>query len=124
MTSITPSIEFFVGLSEELTNVSLRRSKQTGIRNILMIFEKLKSLEKFQSYTTQTYGDLRLIDSEGEISVKPSSLKIIWGGDEGDELKRVECGFEIEQDDHWERFMRFMNRYADSNGMGYQDSNT
>lgn len=87
-----------------------------------MIFERLKSLEKFKSYTTQTYGDLRLIDSEGEMSIKPSSLKIIWGGDEGDELKRVECGFEIEQDDHWERFMRFMNRYADANGMSYQDS--
>lgn len=122
MTSPAPSIEFFVGLSEELSNVSLRRSKQTGIRNVLMTFERLKSLEKFQSYTTQTYGDLRLIDSEGVISVTPSSLKIIWGGDEGDELKRVECGFEIEQDEQWERFMRFMHRYADANGMGYQDS--
>ncbi|MFM7909650.1 MAG: photosystem II reaction center protein Psb28, partial [Microcystis sp.] len=24
-------------------------------------------------------------------------------------------------DEHWERFMRFMNRYAAANGMGYQD---
>ncbi|MEA5509606.1 photosystem II reaction center protein Psb28 [Crocosphaera sp. UHCC 0190] len=122
MTDLTPSIEFFVGISEELSNVSLRRSKEKGIRNVLLIFEKLKSLEKFKSYTTQTYGDLRLIDSEGEISVKPSSLRIIWGGDEGDDLKQVECGFEIEQDDHWERFMRFMTRYAEANGMSYQDS--
>ncbi|HAC63360.1 MAG TPA: photosystem II reaction center protein Psb28 [Cyanothece sp. UBA12306] len=123
MTSATPSIEFFVGISEELSNVSLRRSKQTGIRNVLLIFDKLKSLEKFQSFTQQTYGDLRLIDSEGEISVKPDSLKIIWGGDEGDELKQVRCGFEIEQDEHWDRFMRFMSRYAEANGMSYQDSN-
>ena len=123
MTAVTPSIEFFVGLSEELSNVSLRRSKQTGIRNVLLIFDKLQSLEKFQSFTQQTYGDLRLIDSEGEISVKPSSLKIIWGGDEGDELKQVRCGFEIQEDNHWERFMRFMHRYAEANGMGYQDSN-
>lgn len=122
MTNVEPSIEFFVGISEELSNVSLRRSKETGIRNVLLIFENLKSLEKFQSFTQQTYGDLRLIDSEGEISVKPSSLRIIWGGDEGDDLKRVECGFEIEQDDHWERFMRFMNRYAEANGMGYENT--
>lgn len=116
-----PSIEFFVGISEELSNVSLRRSKETGIRNVLMTFKNLKSLEKFQSFTQQTYGDLRLIDSEGEISVKPSSLRIIFGGDEGDDLQRVECGFEMEKDDHWERFMRFMKRYAEANGMGYQD---
>ncbi|GBF80471.1 photosystem II reaction center protein Psb28 [Aphanothece sacrum] len=118
----TPSLEFFVGISEDLSNVSLRRSKETGIRNVLLIFDKLKSLEKFKSFTEQTYGDLRLIDSEGEISVTPSSLRIIWGGDEGDDLKRVECGFEIHEDDHWERFMRFMNRYAEANGMGYQDT--
>ncbi len=119
---ISPSIEFFVGIKEELSNVSLRRGKQTGIRNVLMVFENLKSLEQFRSFREQTYGDLRLIDSEGEISIKPSSLKIIWGGDEGDELKQVECGFDIEQDDHWERFMRFMHRYAEANGMGYQDT--
>ena len=121
MSDVSPSIEFFVGISEELSNVSLRRSKQTGIRNVLMIFENLKSLERFRSYTNQTYGDLRLIDSEGEISVIPSSLKIIWGGDEWDELKEVRCGFDIEKEDHWERFMRFMERYAEANGMAYQD---
>lgn len=119
MTETTPSIEFFVGLSEELSNVSLRRNKRTGVRNVLMTFEKLKAIEKFQSFTTKTYGDLRLIDSEGVISVQPHSTKFIFGGDEGDDLKGVECGFEIEQDDHWERFMRFMNRYAEANGMGY-----
>ncbi|MGF1676496.1 MAG: photosystem II reaction center protein Psb28, partial [Rivularia sp. (in: cyanobacteria)] len=32
------------------------------------------------------------------------------------------CQFEIEQDDHWDRFMRFMHRYADANGMAYEDS--
>lgn len=115
-----PSIEFFVGLSEELENVSLRRSKETGKRNVLLTFKQLKAVERFQSFTKQTYGDLRLIDEEGTISIEPSSIKFIFGGDEGDELARVECGFEIEQDDHWERFMRFMNRYAEANGMGYE----
>lgn len=121
MTERTPSIEFFVGLSEELSNVSLRRSKETGVRNVLMIFKSLKAIEKFQSFTQKTYGDLRLIDSEGEISVEPSSVRFIFGGDDGDDLLRVECAFDIEQEEHWERFMRFMNRYAEANGMGYSD---
>ncbi len=121
MSSTLPKIEFFVGLSEELANVSLRRNKATGVRNVLLIFTRLLSIEKFKSFTEKYHGNLRLIDSEGEIAVEVSSIKFIFGGDEGDELRRVECGFEIEQDDHWERFMRFMNRYAEANGMGYQE---
>lgn len=116
----TPTIEFFVGLSEELSGVSLRQNKSTGIRNVLMTFKTLKAIERFQSFTTRTYGDLRLTDEEGVITVIPNSTKFIFGGDEGDEIQRVECGFEI-TDEHWERFMRFMNRYAAANGMGYQD---
>ena len=115
----TPSIEFFVGLSEELSNVSLRRKKDSGVRIVVMTFEHLKALEKFNSFTQQYQGNLRLIDEEGEISVFPSSLKFIYGGDEGEDLKKVECGFEIASDDHWDRFMRFMERYAQANGMGY-----
>jgi photosystem II Psb28-2 protein len=121
MSSITPSIEFFSGLSETLDNVSLRRTKETGIRNVLFTFKTLKALEKFQSYTKQSYGNLRLIDEEGEITVEPSSVKIIFGGDDGDDLVRVECSFNVEDDEHWDRFMRFMQRYAEANGMGYQD---
>ncbi|MGK7943973.1 MAG: photosystem II reaction center protein Psb28 [Microcystaceae cyanobacterium] len=118
---MNPTIEFFVDVPESLDNVSLRRSKTTGKRNVLFIFKELNALERFQSFTKQTYGDLRLTDEEGVISVEPSSMKFIFCGDEGDDLARVECGFEIEQDDHWERFMRFMNRYAEANGMGYSD---
>jgi photosystem II Psb28-2 protein len=121
MTSVTPSIQFFVGIPEELSNVSLRRNPETSIRSVVMTFDSLKAIEKLQSFTQKSYGDLRLIDSEGEITVKPSSLKLFYGGDEGEDLKRVECMFEIEQEDHWERFMRFMHRYAEANGMGYTD---
>ena len=120
MSAIAPHIEFFEGLPETLSNVSLRRGKTSGIRNVLLTFSSLKALEKFQSFTKQFTGNLRLVDEEGEILVEPSSLRIIWGGDEGDDLRGVECGFELVQEDHWERFMRFMERYAAANGMDYQ----
>ncbi len=122
MTSSTPSIEFFAGVSEQLSNVSLRQNKSTGIKSVLMTFDSLKAIEKFNSFTKQFYKNVRLVDSEGSISVAPSSVKFIFGGDEGDDLKRVECAFEIEREDHWERFMRFMHRYAEANGMGYNDN--
>ena len=117
----SPSIEFYVGLSEELENVSLRRDKSTGLRNVVMFFTKLKAIEKFKSFTERSYGDLRLIDEEGQISVTPSTMKFIFKGEEGDETQKIECGFVIEQDADWERFMRFMHRYAQANGMEYKD---
>lgn len=119
MSSSTPSIEFFQGISEELSNVSLRQGKSSGVRSVLMIFNSLKALERFNSFRKRPSGNLKLIDSEGEITVEPSSLKFIFAGGDGDDLQRVECQFEIEQEDHWERFMRFMHRYAEANGMEY-----
>ena len=119
MSSIIPSIEFFQGVAEELSGVSLRRNKNTGIRNVLMIFESLNALERFNSFTKGSAQNLCLIDAEGEILVTPNSVKIIFGGDEGNELKRVECTFEIESDRHWERFTRFMDRYAEANDMEF-----
>lgn len=122
MTSQTPSIQFFEGVSEELSNVSLRRNRSTGVRSVLMSFESLNALEKFNSFTKQFSNALRLTDEEGEISIEPSSVKFIFGGPEGDDLERVDCQFEIEQSEHWERFMRFMNRYAEVNGMAYSET--
>jgi photosystem II Psb28-2 protein len=119
MASTTPSIQFFAGIFEELSNVSLRRETRTGKRIVVMIFNQMKALERFNSFTKPSLNSMLLIDEEGEINVTPSSTRFIFGGDEGDELRRVECKFEIERDDHWDRFMRFMHRYAEANDMEY-----
>ncbi|MBF2007532.1 MAG: photosystem II reaction center protein Psb28 [Chlorogloeopsis fritschii C42_A2020_084] len=122
MTSITPSIQFFAGIDEELSNVSLRRGRTSGKRSVLMTFNQLKAIEGFNSFTKQSLNSMRLTDEEGEINVTPSSVQFVFGGAEGDELQRVECKFEIERDDYWDRFMRFMHRYAEANGMAYGES--
>jgi photosystem II Psb28-2 protein len=121
MASTTPTIQFFNGVYEELGNVSLRRGR-SGKRIILMTFNKLQALERFNSFTKQSLNTMLLSDEEGNISITPASVQFIFGGAEGDELQRVECKLEIEQDDHWERFMRFMHRYAEANGMAYGES--
>ncbi|RAM52996.1 MAG: photosystem II reaction center protein Psb28 [Hapalosiphonaceae cyanobacterium JJU2] len=121
MASTIPTIQFFNGVYEELGNVSLRRGR-SGKRIVLMIFNQLKALEGFNSFTKQPLNSMLLSDEEGEIKITPSSVQFIFGGAEGDELHRVECKLEIEQDDHWERFLRFMHRYAEANGMAYGES--
>jgi photosystem II Psb28-2 protein len=119
VTSPTPVIEFFQDLPEELSNVSLRRVKGATGRRVVMIFQKLQALERFNSFTKQFSNSMRLIDEEGEITVEPNSVQFKFGGPEGDELERVEVQFDIEVEEHWDRFMRFMNRYAEANGMAY-----
>ncbi|MBD2089857.1 photosystem II reaction center protein Psb28 [Microcoleus sp. FACHB-1515] len=119
MTAVIPSIEFFEGLPEDLSGVSLRRNRATGMRIVLFTFERLRAIDRFNSYTKRFANALKLTDSEGAISIEPSSVQFIFGGDEGDELKRVECKLEIDREDHWERLMRFMQRYAEANGMEY-----
>lgn len=120
MTSVA-SIYFFEGIPEELSNVSLRRNTRSGVRVVLLSFEQLKSLERFNSFRKRFTNSLCLVDEEGEIQVTPSSVKFIFGGPEGDEFERMDCAFEIDREDHWERFMRFMSRYAEVNGMEYSD---
>lgn len=122
MTSTTASIHFFEGIPEELSNVSLRRNRRSGVRTILLTFKELKSLDKFNSFRKRFSNSMRLTDEEGEITVEPSSVKFFFGGPEGDDFQRMECVFEIERQDHWERVMRFMNRYAEANGMVYGES--
>ncbi|HLO87270.1 MAG TPA: photosystem II reaction center protein Psb28 [Nostocaceae cyanobacterium] len=121
MTS-TPSIQFFAGVFEELSNVSLRQDKITGKRLVVLMFEQLQALAGLNSFTKNSFNSLLLTDEEGEIRVTPSSTQFIFGGAEGDELKRVECKFEVETEEHLDRFMRFMHRYAEANGMEYKQN--
>ncbi len=116
-----PTIQFFSGVNENLSDVSLRRNRSTGAKSVLMTFEQLNAVEKLNSFTRSSSNTIRLVDEEGEIAVTPDSVRLIYGGEEGHDLKGVECQFEIAQEAHWERFLRFMNRYAEANEMEYGD---
>lgn len=114
-----PCIQFFEGIPETLDDVSLRRNRVSGVRTVLLTFRQLNSIERFNSFRYRFAQGLKLVDTEGEITIQPTSVKFFFGGPEGDDFERMECRFELEQADHWERFIRFMNRYAEANGMEY-----
>jgi len=124
MATQIPCIQIFAGVPEELSGVSLKRGKTSGKRSAILMFEKLASLENFRSYWKRSANVVHLIDEEGEMLVEPTGVKLFYGGPEGEDLQRVECKLEIDQDDHWERFMRFMNRYAEANDMVYGESSS
>ena len=121
MSAPLPSIQFFDGICEDLDGVSLRRDR-TGTRIVVMVFRELKSIARFNSFRYRFSQSMKLTDTEGEISVEPSSVKFYFSGPEGDELDRMECRFELDREDHWQRFSRFMERYAAANGMQYGEN--
>jgi photosystem II Psb28-2 protein len=114
-----PWVEFYAGLRETISGVSLRRNSATGVNSIRLLFEKLRAIERFNSFSGRFSNALCLTDSEGRIEIVPTGVKFVFGGPEGDELERVECTLEVDREDHWQRLMRFMHRYAEANGMTY-----
>ena len=116
MTSSRAIVYFFAGIPEEISNVSLRRNRLTGVRSVLLSLKQVRALERFNSFTKQFTNSLCL----GEIRATPSSVKFIFGEPEGDEFQRINCAIEIEQENHWEKFINRMN-LSQANGMEYQE---
>lgn len=119
-----PTIEIFTGLSEELSNVRLRRNRATGVYSITLSFPRLNALQGTTSFTRRSFNHLRLSDEEGSLDVYPNSTKMVWGGEDGDELVRFDFIFELTDTAHWDRFLRFMNRYAEANQMQFNSAST
>ncbi len=117
MNPITPSIEFFAGIPEELSDVRLRRDRKTGENSVKMTFVNIKAVQGANSFAKASFNDIRLVDSEGVISIEPKSSKLFWK-DKGDdeELAKIEIIFDVSSTAHWDRFMRFMERYSAANG--------
>ncbi len=122
MAAIQPTVEFFDGIAENPSNVSLRRGKRTGNRTVLMRFTTLNALSGTNSFLRRSFDAMKLTDEEGVITVQPSSTRLAFGGDDGDDFEHLDVAFEIQDEGHWERFMRFMHRYAEANGMAFGES--
>ncbi|MFN5838719.1 MAG: photosystem II reaction center protein Psb28 [Pseudanabaena sp.] len=125
MNSITPSIEFFAGIPEELRDVRLRRDRSTGENSVKMTFVNIKAVQGTNSFAKASFNDIRLVDSEGTISIEPKTSKLFWQ-EQGDdsELAKIEIVFDVGSTDHWDRFMRFMERYSEANGWEFTSTPT
>ncbi|MFN5963729.1 MAG: photosystem II reaction center protein Psb28 [Pseudanabaena sp.] len=125
MNSITPSIAFFAGIPEELSDVRLRRDRSTGENSVKMTFVNIKAVQGTNSFAKASFNDIRLVDSEGTISIEPKTSKLFWQ-EQGDdsELAKIEIVFDVGSTDHWDRFMRFMERYSEANGWEFTSTPT
>ncbi|MEH1946147.1 MAG: photosystem II reaction center protein Psb28 [Nostoc sp.] len=104
-------IQFSRGLDEEVTpDVRLTRSRTGDSGTATFIFTNPKILDQG---TTEDITGMYLIDEEGEIITREVKAKFVNGKPE-----ELEALYIMKSVQEWERFMRFMERYAEENDLG------
>lgn len=109
------AIQFARGRDEKVVpDVKLTRSKDGSQGTARFFFAKPDALaEDFGEEITGMY----LVDNEGELSTFDVKAKFVNGKPEDIEAKYV-----MRSADEWDRFIRFMDRYAEQNGLGLTKS--
>jgi photosystem II protein len=105
-------IQFSRGIDEDaVPEVRLTRSKSGQQGTATFIFVKPKALS---STSTEDITGMYLIDDEGELLTREVKAKFINGQPEG-----LEALYIMKSPAEWDRFMRFMERYSEANGLGF-----
>jgi photosystem II protein len=105
-------IQFSRGTAETvIPDVRLTRSRDGSSGTATFYFDKPDALA--QDYTQDVTG-IYLIDEEGELVSREVKAKFING-----EPAAIEAMYIMKSSQEWDRFMRFMERYAEQNGLGF-----
>jgi photosystem II protein len=105
-------IQFSRGIDEDvLPEVRLTRSKSGDQGTATFIFTNPKALS---STSTQDITGMYMIDEEGEIMTREVNAKFLNGQPAG-----LEALYLMRSAEEWDRFMRFMERYSEANGLGF-----
>jgi photosystem II 13kDa protein len=109
-------IEFSRGITESVVpDVRLTRSTNGGFPGRAMfVFNEPDILGN--DVTAEITG-MYMIDEEGEITSRDVNAKFVNG-----KPQALEVTYVMNDLAEWDRFMRFMNRYAESNGLGFTKS--
>ena len=105
-------IQFIRGLDEKvLPDVRLTRSRDGSTGTATFRFKNPNILDK----TTIKEGEITgmyLIDEEGILETRDVNARFINGKPES-----IESIYIMKNPDAWDRFMRFMERYGETNGL-------
>ena len=110
----TAKIQFYEGTDEPVVpEIRLTRGKDGSTGQALFSFEKPQALS---SITNGEIIGMRMIDDEGEMLTKEVKVRFIDG-----EPLFLEAVYSWKNTSDFDRFMRFANSYAKSNGLGYSE---
>lgn len=108
-------IQFSRGVAEEdVPDVRLTRSKNGVQSTATFIFENPTI---FQKESSNDITGMYLIDEEGEISTSEVNAKFVNG-----QPSAIEAFLIMNSQEDWDRFMRFMERYAKDHGLEFSKS--
>jgi photosystem II 13kDa protein len=105
-------IQFSRGVTEDaVPDVRLTRAKDGSNGQAIFYFKNPRALDNDRS---DDITGMYMIDEEGEISTKEVNAKFINGKPDG-----LEAFYVMKNVEEWDRFMRFMERYGEENGLGF-----
>jgi photosystem II protein len=108
-------IQFSRGVNEAvIPNVRLTRSRDGSQGTAIFYFDKPKALDVT---STDEITGMYMIDEEGEIVTREVKAKFVNG-----QPSALEAILLMKSPGEWDRFMRFMERYGEENGLGFTKS--
>lgn len=111
-------IQFIQGINEEvIPDVRLTRSRDGSTGTATFRFANPKVLDAEMS-SKGTITGMYLIDEEGEVVTRDVNARFVNGKPQG-----IEAIYVMSEKKNWDRFMRFMERYSDENGLGFVKAN-
>nr|YP_009397535.1 photosystem II protein W [Dasyclonium flaccidum]ARW66721.1 photosystem II protein W [Dasyclonium flaccidum] len=107
-------IQFINGINEKvIPSIKLTRSRDGSTGTATFRFNNPDIIQ----LRMQEKGDIQgmyLKDDEGELMTTDVSAKFINGKPKG-----IECIYIIKNPNEWDRFMRFMEKYANRNNLSF-----
>lgn len=108
-------IQFSRGIDEDaVPDVRLTRSRSGDSGTATFVFVNPKALAQT---TTEDITGMYLIDEEGEILTREVKARFVNGRPEA-----LEAIYLMKSAEEWDRFIRFMQRYAEENGLEFSKS--
>lgn len=113
--ALNGSIQFVKGLEEKcIPNVKLTRAKDGESGIATFNFDNPNVFDASTSEAGEVTG-MYMVDDEGMLSTTDVNARF-----ENGKPKSIESTYVMISSDEWDRFMRFMEKYSEANGLGFK----
>lgn len=111
-------LQFIKGINEiKIPRVQLTRSRDGSTGTATFFFKNPSIFEKSSAKEGDITG-LYLIDTEGRLTTRSVNARFVNG-----KPVSIEALFIMKNPEEWDRFMRFMERYSEQNGLTFTKTN-
>ena len=115
---MSATIQFIQGINENtIPKVQLTRSRDGSTGTATFLFENPTIFDKNIAREGEITG-MYLVDQEGKLISKDVNARFING-----KPTSVEAVYIMKSPEAWDRFMRFMERYSNENGLTFTKAN-